>query len=71
MQIITNDFLTEYFPPAATAKALRVHPQTLKRWRRAEYGPKPVKVGGRLFYRVSDVQQWLGSLEGTRGRGGQ
>ena len=29
-------------------------------WR--SYGPQPVKIGGRLFYRVSDIESWLTSL---------
>ncbi len=62
MQPATCDLLSDYLPVPAAAKALRVHPHTLKRWRWRSYGPQPVKVGGRLFYRVSDIQSWLASL---------
>lgn len=62
MQPSTRDLLSEYLPVPAAAKALHVHPHTLKRWRWRGYGPQPVKVGGRLFYRVVDIQSWLDSL---------
>lgn len=62
MQLATRDLLSEYLPVPAAAKALHVHPHTLKRWRWRGYGPQFVKVGGRLFYRVADIQNWLESL---------
>lgn len=63
-----NDLLSNYLSVSDAAEALRVHPHTLKRWRLRCYGPKPVKVGGRLFYRVADVQNWLASLGGTHAK---
>ncbi|GAB2504295.1 helix-turn-helix transcriptional regulator [Arenimonas alkanexedens] len=67
MQNPSRDLLFDYLPVPAAARALHVHPHTLKRWRWRSYGPQPVKVGGRLFYRVSDIEGWLASLgEGGR-----
>lgn len=57
-----TDLLTDYLSVTAAAKALHVHPHTLKRWRWNNYGPQPVKVGGRMYYRASDIQRWLQSL---------
>lgn len=62
MQSAARDLLSNYLPVPAAAKALHVHPHTLKRWRWRSYGPQPVKIGGRLFYRVSDIETWLASL---------
>jgi predicted DNA-binding transcriptional regulator AlpA len=57
-----EDLLTDYLSVASAAKALHVHPHTLKRWRWNNYGPQPVKVGGRMYYRASEIQRWLASL---------
>ena len=62
MQPATRDLLSEYLSVPAAAEALHVHPHTLKRWRWRSYGPQPVKVGGRLYYRATDIQSWLNSL---------
>lgn len=56
------ELLANYMSVGDAAQALNVHPHTLKRWRRRNYGPKPVKVGGRLYYRACDVERWLDSL---------
>ena len=62
MKSSQNDLLAEYLSVTETAHALHIHPHTLKRWRWQNYGPQPVKVGGRLFYRVVDIKSWLDSL---------
>lgn len=54
--------LAGYVPIAAAAIELGVHPRTLKRWKALRYGPTPVKVGKRLYYRRTDVATWLESL---------
>jgi len=36
-----------------------VKPQTLALWRVAGRGPKYVKLGYRVFYRLSEVREWL------------
>jgi len=60
--INAQDLLTDYLTPPDAARALHVHPHTLKRWRWRNYGPSPVRVGQRLYYRASDIQGWLDSL---------
>ena len=62
MEHQSDPVLAGYIPAKDAAKQLNVHPFTLRRWRRATYGPKPVKVGGRLYYRRCDIQHWLQSL---------
>jgi predicted DNA-binding transcriptional regulator AlpA len=37
--------------------------KTLANWRSQAVGPKYVKPGGRVRYRLSDVEQWLISRE--------
>ena len=67
--------LDGYILPAKLADELGVHPQTLKRWKARRYGPKPVRVGRRVYYRRDDVRTWLSELgqqpepkRGSRGR---
>ena len=38
------------------AKALSVKPKTMCEWGAKGLGPRPVKVGGRVFYRWAEVQ---------------
>ncbi len=54
--------LDGYLTVEATAAELGVHPFTLKRWKANDYGPKPVRVGKRLYYRRADMAAWLESL---------
>ena len=41
------------------AAKLRIHPSTLARWRLEGTGPKYVRLGGRLMYRESAIEQWI------------
>jgi len=43
------------------SRYLHVHPQTMAKWRREGYGPPRYVVGGRRFYRLTEVQAWLES----------
>ena len=41
--------------------------KTLVNWRLSGRGPKYLKIGARVLYRISDVDEWLRSCErGTR-----
>ena len=44
---------------AEAAALLRVHKRTLQTWRKVGYGPMPVKVGARVFYRPEDIENFL------------
>ncbi len=51
--------------PAEAANRLGVEPSTLANWRWSGRGPRHVKVGGRVRYRLVEISQWLDSQ--TRG----
>ena len=44
---------------AETAEKLRIRRQTLEAWRMTGQGPKFIKMGRRVFYRLSDVETWI------------
>jgi excisionase family DNA binding protein len=44
---------------AETAELLRVHVDTLRRWRLSGYGPAYVRIGRTYRYWRSEVMAWL------------
>ena len=40
---------------------LRVSQQTLANWRVQKIGPPYIKLGGKVLYRISDLEEWLDS----------
>ena len=38
---------------------------TLRYWRHVGYGPKSFKLGGRVAYKLEDVEQWIESQYST------
>jgi predicted DNA-binding transcriptional regulator AlpA len=42
-----------------TASRLNVSEATLRWWRHCSDGPKGFRAGRRVFYRVSDVENWI------------
>jgi predicted site-specific integrase-resolvase len=40
------------------AKRWSMSPRTLQRWRQDGKGPPFLKLGGRVIYRVSDIETW-------------
>jgi len=54
-----GSLLEGYLTVAAAADELGLHPYTLKRWRAKHYGPRPVRIGKRLYYRRADLAAWL------------
>lgn len=66
----TADLLQDYLTKDEAAAVLSIHPYTLKRWRMRGYGPQAVKVGGRVRYRLSDIQHWLASLGASDAKAG-
>ena len=51
--------LTHLLNEHAVAEALGVSIATVRRWRLFRQGPKFLKVGALVKYRVADVAQWL------------
>jgi DNA-binding transcriptional MerR regulator len=45
--------------PAEVAQRLRRPVATVRYWRAMGTGPKSANVGGRVLYRVSDVEAWI------------
>ena len=48
-------------PPKETAARLGVEASTLANWRWSGRGPRHIKVGGRVRYRLVDIAEWLDS----------
>lgn len=47
-------------PTDEAALALNRKPQTLRKWACLENGPiRPIRINGRLAWRISDIQQLL------------
>lgn len=51
----------EYMTPPETADLCRVEVNTLAVWRIRRFGPKYVKMGGRVLYERSAVLAWIES----------
>ena len=49
------------------AERLCTVPSTIRYWRHKGYGPQGIKVGRKVLYDETVVEQWLDSLE-SRGR---
>ena len=47
------------FDPDETAAYLRVARQTLAKWRCIGTGPRFVRIGGRIFYDVADLETFI------------
>lgn len=62
--------LDGYMPLSQAAAELGIHLRTLKRWRALRYGPTPVRVGKRLYYRRADLVSWLDGLGTVANRRG-
>ena len=45
------------------AKYLGHSPKTLAQWRSKGTGPRSVKRGGRVFYRLDDLKRWIEKVE--------
>ncbi len=44
------------------ARQLRVSLKTLWDWDRRGFGPRPVRLGTRVRYKVTDLTEWLDEL---------
>jgi DNA-binding transcriptional MerR regulator len=59
---VVDDFLTA----REAAKAIGCHIRTLKYWKASGYGPDHFYIGKRLFYRRTDVVEWLRQISETK-----
>lgn len=59
-QLMARASLPEILPTNEAAAVLKRQPQTLRKWACLENGPiLPVRINGRLAWRVSDLQSLL------------
>lgn len=61
-QAVQTDVLID---ETALSRRLLTKPATLSRWRYAGKGPRFVKVGRLVRYKLSDVEAWLSQQERT------
>ena len=52
--------------PATAREFLGIRPDTLRAWRVLGKGPKFFRQGGRVYYRESDIREYLDSLATLR-----
>ena len=61
-----NDQLEDLVSAAAIAEKLGIPTGSLSQMRYLGTGPKYIKVGARVRYRMSDVETWLGDRVRTQ-----
>lgn len=60
LSFTTRDSIQAVIPTDVAAAALNRKPQTLRKWACLENGPiRPVRINGRLAWRVADIQALL------------
>ena len=52
----SRDGMVRHLHQVDLAERWRVSPRTLERWRWKQQGPQYVKLGGRVVYRLEDVE---------------
>jgi hypothetical protein len=55
-QMVTSGILTE---AEAASMIVDLKPQTLAKWRLRRTGPAYLKLGGKIRYRVEDIEAWM------------
>lgn len=51
--------MRDFLDTQELADYLGVPPKTVRMWRYKGTGPRAVKLGGHLRYRVADIQAWV------------
>ena len=59
--VLTADDGLHLMTEQQLADALQMHPQSLADWRHRSSGPRYVKLGRCVRYRIADVEEWLES----------
>ena len=62
--------LDTYLTPGQTADRYQVSRETLKDWRYRNRGPKYVKLGQQIRYRLRDLERWEKAQEREAAHGG-
>jgi len=63
-----NSMLEQYLTTRDLAELFRTSPDTVRYWRHIGYGPKGRKVGRRVLYERSEVEDFWEALRGEPGR---
>lgn len=50
-----NKHMGGYLTPKSLAQRWSIKPETLQRWRVANMGPRYIKIGGSVKYKIGDV----------------
>jgi predicted site-specific integrase-resolvase len=48
----------QYMTPEQVADRYQISPDSLKEWRYKGVGPKYLRIGKRVRYRVTDLERW-------------
>lgn len=54
--------VSKYLTTVEVAEICRTSPETIRWWRHIGKGPRSFKLGRRVLYRLTDVEQWIESL---------
>ena len=54
----------QFLSPQELADYLNISVRSVYAWNHAQTGPRPIKVGKHVRYRLSDVETWLDSNTG-------
>jgi hypothetical protein len=66
MSIVKQELRDQVVPTDEAAAAINRRPQTLRKWASLECGPiRPIRINGRLAWRVSDLQALLSGKGAT------
>ena len=49
---------TRHINPRQLSRRWGVQPKTLQNWRSCSAGPAYIKIGGRVLYRLEDIEQY-------------
>ena len=63
METNVTSILDGYLTLDQTAAELGIHVVTLKKWKARRYGPKPVRVGARWYYKRDDWREFFESSD--------
>lgn len=58
-----SNLLDDYLPEADAAAQLGVSPRTMQRWRNQANGIPHTVIGGKIYYNVASLKDWLRSQE--------
>ncbi len=65
MNINTDQKSDHLLQASEVEQEVRVHRITLLRWAKRGIAPKPIKIGGRWFWRNSEIQKLISGEWGT------